>query len=167
MFRKIERFIFSPLLNALVICMFTIMAGAVFIQVIFRYVFHQPIYWSEELPRFMLIWLTFLGAVLATKNRSHLSITLIINRFSGTTKNVIQFLANLITLLFLFVVVWGGVVITHLTMPNRTAALQLPTGLFYLAAPVGTLMMIIYLIQQTVKLFRKSETPHNSEDPNK
>ena len=167
MFRKIGHFLSSHLLDTLVICMFTVMAGAVFIQVIFRYVFHQPIYWSEELPRLMLIWLTFLGAVLAVKNQSHLSISLIINRFSENTKNVIQLFANLVTLLFLLVVLWGGVIITHLTMPNRTAALQLPTGLFYLAAPVGTAMMIIYLIQQTLRLFRKSTTQkNNNEEPN-
>ncbi|OEU65986.1 MAG: hypothetical protein BBJ57_08540 [Desulfobacterales bacterium PC51MH44] len=154
MLSKLSNFLSVKLLNSVIIIMFVIMSGAVFIQVVFRYVLHQPIYWSEEVPRFMLIWLTFLGSVLAMKNRSHLSITLLINRFPKRTRLWIQCFANIMALLFLLVMVWGGVVITNLTMPNRSAALQLPTGLVYLAVPVGGILMIIYLARQTLDLFR-------------
>ncbi|MBW2147138.1 MAG: TRAP transporter small permease [Deltaproteobacteria bacterium] len=154
MLRKLGDFLAEKTLNFIIVVMFTIMAGAVFIQVVFRYIVHQPIYWSEELPRFLLIWLTFLGSVLAMKNRSHLGITIILNRLSAKKRLLVQFLANILVLLFLLVMVWGGTIITRLTMPNRTAALQMPTGLFYLAAPVGGVLMIIYLVKHTMELFR-------------
>ncbi|MBW2307888.1 MAG: TRAP transporter small permease, partial [Deltaproteobacteria bacterium] len=53
MLRKLGDFLAEKTLNFIIVVMFTIMAGAVFIQVVFRYIVHQPIYWSEELHRFL------------------------------------------------------------------------------------------------------------------
>ena len=153
MLRKIETILAVKTVNFVIVVMFTIMASAVFIQVVFRYIIHQPIYWSEELPRFLLIWLTFLGSVMAMKNQSHLSITLVINRLPVRIRAGVQFVANILVIVFILIMVWGGIVLTRLTMPNRTAALQMPTGLFYLAAPVGGVLMIFYLCKHTRNLF--------------
>ena len=143
-------------LNFIIVAMFSCMSVAVFIQIIFRYLLHQPIYWSEEIPRFFLIWLTFLGSAIAMKNRSHLSISLLTNRLAVQKRIWVQFFANLLSLLFISILVWGGIIITILTMPNRTAALQMPTGLVYLAVPVGGTIMIIYLLKNTIELFKEN-----------
>ncbi len=167
MLDKIINFLSVKLLHLIIIAMFAIMSGAVFIQVIFRYILHQPIYWSEELPRFLLIWLTFLGSVLAVKNRSHLSITVFVNRFPERIRIWVQCLANLAALIFLLVMVWSGIVIANLTMPNRSAALQMPTGLVYLAVPVGGILMIIYLARQTIDLLRSQKDKPAGRAPKK
>ena len=147
--------------------MFSCMSIAVFIQIIFRYLLHQPIYWSEEFPRFILIWLTFLGSAIAMKNRSHLSISLLTNRLSVKKRISVQFFANLLSLLFISILVWGGIIITILTMPNRTAALQMPTGLVYLAVPVGGILMIIYLLKNTIELFKKNNNKTKGKEEEK
>jgi TRAP-type C4-dicarboxylate transport system permease small subunit len=51
-------------------------AAVVFLQVVFRYVLRQPLFWSEELPRYLLIWMSFLAAALAQKTEAHINITL-------------------------------------------------------------------------------------------
>ncbi len=151
-----KEFLPIKFLNFIIVAMFSCMSIAVFIQIIFRYLLHQPIYWSEEFPRFILIWLTFLGSAIAMKNRSHLSISLLTNRLSVKKRISVQFFANLLSLLFISILVWGGIIITILTMPNRTAALQMPTGLVYLAVPVGGIIMIIYLLKNTIELFKEN-----------
>jgi len=151
-----KEFLPIKILNFIVVAMFSCMSIAVFIQIIFRYLLHQPIYWSEEFPRFILIWLTFLGSAIAMKNRSHLSISLLTNRLAVQKRMWVQFFANLLSLLFISIVVWGGIIITILTMPNRTAALQMPTGLVYLAVPVGGILIIIYLLKNTIELFKEN-----------
>lgn len=145
------------IINFIIILMFIFMSIAVVIQVIFRYILHQPIFWSEEIPRFILIWLTFLGSALAMKNQSHLSTSLFTNRLAKQKRMWVQFFANLLSLWFLLIVVWGGIIIVILTMPNRTTALQMPAGLVYLAAPVGGILMIIYLLKNTIELFKDSK----------
>ena len=154
-------------LNFIIVAMFSCMSIAVFIQIIFRYLLHQPIYWSEEFPRFILIWLTFLGSAIAMKNRSHLSISLLTNRLSVKKRISVQFFANLLSLLFISILVWGGIIITILTMPNRTAALQMPTGLVYLAVPVGGIIMIIYLLKNTIELFKKNNIKAKGKEEEK
>lgn len=154
-------------LNFIIVAMFSCMSIAVFIQIIFRYLLHQPIYWSEEFPRFILIWLTFLGSAIAMKNRSHLSISLLTNRLSVKKRISVQFFANLLSLLFISILVWGGIIITILTMPNRTAALQMPTGLVYLAVPVGGIIMIIYLLKNTIELFKENSNKAKGKEEEK
>ena len=154
-------------LNIIIVAMFSFMSIAVFIQIIFRYLLHQPIYWSEEFPRFILIWLTFLGSAIAMKNRSHLSITLLTNRLSVQKRKWVQFFANSLSLLFISILVWGGIIITNLTMPNRTAALQMPTGLVYLAVPVGGILMFFYLLKNTIELFKKNNIKTKSREEKK
>jgi len=154
-------------LNFIIVVMFSCMSIAVFIQIIFRYILHQPIYWSEEFPRFILIWLTFLGSAIAMKNNSHLSVSLLTNRLDVQKRILIQFFANLLSLLFLLILVWGGIKISILTMPNRSAALQMPTGLVYLAVPVGGVLMIIYLLKNSIELFKKNNIKTKSREEEK
>jgi len=144
-------------LNFIIVVMFSCMSIAVFIQIIFRYILHQPIYWSGEFPRFILIWLTFLGSAIAMKNNSHLSISLLTDRLAIQKRIWVQLFANLLSLIFISILVWGGIKITILTMPNRSAALQIPTGLVYLAVPVGGVLMIIYLLKNTIELFKENK----------
>jgi TRAP-type C4-dicarboxylate transport system permease small subunit len=162
-----KEFLPIKFLNFIIVAMFSCMSIAVFIQIIFRYLLHQPIYWSEEFPRFILIWLTFLGSAIAMKNRSHLSISLLTNRLSVKKRISVQFFANLLSLLFISILVWGGIIITILTMPNRTAALQMPTGLVYLAVPVGGIIMIIYLLKNTIELFKENNNKAKGKEEEK
>ena len=162
-----KEFLPIKFLNFIIVAMFSCMSIAVFIQIIFRYLLHQPIYWSEEFPRFILIWLTFLGSAIAMKNRSHLSISLLTNRLSVKKRISVQFFANLLSFLFISILVWGGVIITILTMPNRTAALQMPTGLVYLAVPVGGIIMIIYLLKNTIELFKENNNKAKGKEEEK
>jgi TRAP-type C4-dicarboxylate transport system permease small subunit len=101
------------------------------------------------------------------KNRSHLSISLLTNRLSVKKRISVQFFANLLSLLFISILVWGGIIITILTMPNRTAALQMPTGLVYLAVPVGGIIMIIYLLKNTIELFKENNNKAKGKEEEK
>ena len=46
-------------------------------QVLWRYVFNDPIYWSEELARYLFVWLTFLAASMAFRDHKHMAVDLI------------------------------------------------------------------------------------------
>lgn len=153
MLEKIINYISDKIIARIIVLFFIVMSGTVFIQIIFRYFLHQPIYWSEELPRVMLIWLTFLGAGLAMKNRSHLGITLLTSRLNIRAQIFVQIVAHFIMITFLVILAVGGVDVAMLTMPNRSAALQMPTGLVYLAIPVGSLIMILHIIVEIKRFF--------------
>ena len=68
-------------LHATAITLFVLMVGLVLAQVVARK-FFEPLVWSEELARYLFIWVAFLGWVVATERRSHIAITQLSERAS-------------------------------------------------------------------------------------
>jgi TRAP-type C4-dicarboxylate transport system permease small subunit len=125
-------------------------AVVVFLQVVFRYVLHQPLFWSEELPRYCLIWMSFLAAALAQKDDAHINITLGLSWMPDRARDIVRIATNLITLGFLGILLYSGVRVVDITVHHRSTALQVPMGAVYAALPVGALLMALYLILQVV-----------------
>jgi TRAP-type transport system small permease protein len=123
-------------------------ALVVFLQVLFRYLLRQPLFWSEELPRYLLIWMSFLAAALAQKHNAHINITLCLAPLSTRTRQVLKILTDTVILVFLWVLVYSGGLVTSITVHHRSTALQLPMGLVYAALPVGATLMSLYLTLQ-------------------
>jgi TRAP-type C4-dicarboxylate transport system permease small subunit len=131
-----------------------LIAAVVFLQVVFRYVLQQPLFWSEELPRYLLIWMSFLAAALAQKNEAHINITLALTPLSPRTRRAVMVLTNVLILAFLLILVYSGSLVTRITAHHRSTALQIPMGLVYAALPVGAALMILYLVLQIVRDLR-------------
>jgi TRAP-type C4-dicarboxylate transport system permease small subunit len=120
----------------------------VFLQVLFRYLLRQPLFWSEELPRYLLIWMSFLAAALAQKHDAHINITLCLAPFSTRARQVLKILTDAVILVFFWVLIYSGSLVTSITAHHRSTALQLPMGLVYAALPVGAILMSVYLLLQ-------------------
>lgn len=129
--------------------------AVVFLQVVFRYLLRQPLFWSEELPRYLLIWMTFLAAALAQKHDAHMSITLVVNWLSPRARRVVRILAHLVVLAFLGVLVHSGSLVTGITVHHRSTALQIPMAAVYVALPIGAALMMLYLVLQIVLELRQ------------
>jgi TRAP-type transport system small permease protein len=120
----------------------------VFLQVLFRYLLRQPLFWSEELPRYLLIWMTFLAAALAQKHDAHINITLCLAPLSTRARQALKILTDAVILAFFWVLIYSGSLVTNITAHHRSTALQLPMGLVYAALPVGAILMSLYLLLQ-------------------
>jgi TRAP-type transport system small permease protein len=130
-------------------------AVVVFLQVVFRYVLRQPLFWSEELPRYLLIWMSFLAAAVAQKQDAHINITLCLAPLAPRARRILQLLTNGIVLGFLGILVYSGGLVTNITAHHRSTALQLPMGFVYAALPVGACLMMLYLVLQIVDGVRR------------
>jgi TRAP-type C4-dicarboxylate transport system permease small subunit len=120
----------------------------VFLQVLFRYLLRQPLFWSEELPRYLLIWMTFLAAALAQKHDAHINITLCLAPLSTRARQALKILTDAVILAFFWILIYSGSLVTNITAHHRSTALQLPMGLVYAALPVGAILMSLYLLLQ-------------------
>ncbi len=92
--------------------------------------------WAEELPRLLLVWLTFVGTISAFAQRSHFSaglLQLVIP--PGRARREVTTLATLSSAVLLVVLAVTGWKIAGLTWSNRTTAMSMPMGLFYAAPP--------------------------------
>lgn len=138
------------LIERLLIVLCGCIALVVFLQVLFRYVLRQPLFWSEELPRYLLIWTTFLAAALAQKHEAHISIAFCLAPLPVRARAVVRIVTNLVFLGFLAVLVYSGSVVVGITAHHRSTALQLPMGVVYAALAVGAALMALYLMLQIV-----------------
>ena len=120
----------------------------IIVYVVFcRYALSFTPRWSEEIPRLLLVWVTFIGAVSAFVRNTHLCAGLTdLMVKPGRLRTFLALLARLATFLFLIVVFWSGWKITVLTWSHETTVLSWPSGLAYLALPVTAVDAFVALV---------------------
>ncbi len=123
-------------------------------QVFSRYVLASPSSFTDELAGFLLIWVGLLGAAYVAGKNEHLAIDLMLQKMKGKKKRNLQIIINLIVGIFaVFVMVFGGVwlVYTRFILSVKSAALALPLGYVYLIVPVSGLLILYYIIDNSLK----------------
>ena len=121
-----------------------------FIQVVLRYLFGTSIYWAEELARYMIVWLCFLGASMAVRDRKHAVMDLLLNYLGKKTRSIIEIFSAVVCIFFCVAIARLGwsFVASAKNMNSMASTLAIPIFWAYLAVPVGlSLMGIRYTLQ--------------------
>lgn len=116
-------------------------------QVVTRWVLQDPSSYTEELARYLLIWVGLLGAAYAAGQKLHLAIELLPSKLSERGRNVLELAIEGCVFLFAFaVMVVGGLRLVTLTLrfEQVSAALGVPLGYVYLAIPLSGLLIMFY-----------------------
>lgn len=118
-------------------------------QVVSRYVFQNPSSFTDELARYMLIWLGLLGASYVAGQEQHLAIDILLKRLSGSKGYRLKMMLHGLVLVFVLVVmVIGGGNLVYITyiLEQKSAALRLPLAWVYLMVPISGVIIIIYQV---------------------
>ncbi|HVR28111.1 MAG TPA: TRAP transporter small permease [Thermoanaerobaculia bacterium] len=145
-------------LEALLAALFAALTLDVGWQVATRFLLGRPSPWSEELARFLLIWLGLLGASYALGRRMHLAIELFARRVQWRRWSRRFTLAS--TLAFALAVLGAGgthLVALQLELGQRSAALAIPMGWVYLALPIAGGLMAFYTLAELAEGSRPEE----------
>ena len=121
-------------------------AVVVLLQVLMRYLVAQPNPWSEEVSRFAFIWVSLLGASLAVEHRAHFGFDQVTQKLAPRAQRAVETFAGGVVLAFALLLIGTGIALMHLTMGERSAALNLPIALVYAAVPVSGVLMVIHLL---------------------
>jgi TRAP-type C4-dicarboxylate transport system permease small subunit len=116
-------------------------------QVFTRFVLKDPSAWTEELARFLLIWVGLLGASYAAGKKMHLAIDVVIARLKSRTRDWAELAIQVFIFLFAGLVMAAGgwhLVDITLTLNQISAALQIKMGYVYLALPLSGLLIMFY-----------------------
>jgi TRAP-type C4-dicarboxylate transport system permease small subunit len=120
-------------------------------QVLSRYVVQNPSSFTDELSRYMLIWLGMLGAAYVAGQNQHLAIDILPNKLSGKPKMKLLILINSLVLLFALIgMVLGGSNLVYITyiLEQKSATLQIPLAYVYTIIPISGLLVVYYQIFQ-------------------
>ncbi|CAM3653893.1 MULTISPECIES: TRAP transporter small permease [Brevibacillus] len=148
--------VLTKVTNVLMAVCLSGMAILVFLNVVLRYAFDSGITWSEEMSRFLFVWLTFLGAIGALKDNSHLGVDMFIKKLPLVGKKVAFVLSNLIVLYVLWLVLDGSWKSTMISTKALSPAVGLPLSYIYgIGIVVSIGMAIIVLFNMYQVLFHK------------
>jgi len=131
--------------------MVAIMTVIIILQVFMRYFFLFSLSWSEEVARYLMIWVSFLGASLALKYGFHIGVEFVTNRISEKMRGWVNLMAKLGMLLFLIYFTIGGFRVSWAVRDQDSPALLFSMAYAYLSAPVGGFFMIIQLLHLLVE----------------
>lgn len=130
-------------------------------QVFSRFVLQSPSSITEELARYMLIWLGILGASYVSGQKMHLAIDLLSTKLNAKNKSYLEITIQFFVLLFaFFVMVIGGIRLVQitLTLNQISAALQIPLGYVYSVIPISGLLMMFYSITFIIEELSKNKS---------
>lgn len=147
-------------LEFLVVLILATMACLVFLNVVLRYGFNSSINVTEEVSRYLFVWLTFLGAILAFSDNQHVSVTMLTDKLSPLKRHMLRLLTDGIMLFCCYLIVQGGWTQFQLNINNLSPISEIPTGVTYLAAVVSGVLIAILIaarLVSTVAILVKGE----------
>ncbi len=131
--------------------MVAIMTIIIIIQVFMRYLFLYSLSWSEEVARYLMIWVAFLGASLALKYGFHIGVEFVTTRIPEKARLHVNLVAKLSILVFLIFFTIGGFQVSWAVRDQDSPALLFSMGYAYLSAPMGGVFMIIQLLNSLME----------------
>jgi TRAP-type C4-dicarboxylate transport system permease small subunit len=135
------------------------MVVMVFGNVVLRYAFDSGITVSEELSRFLFVWVTFLGAVVVMGGGGHLSFDLVVRALPRAGRRACRILSDLLMLLCCGVFLWGAWAQTLLNLSNAAPVSGLPLGWAYAAAVVAAAGLGLSVLADLVAALAGREGP--------
>ncbi|WP_431026813.1 TRAP transporter small permease [Lysinibacillus sp. LZ02] len=135
-----------------------IMVILVFIQIVSRVIMSSSFPWTEEVARFMMIWITFLGASVAFQYGAHIGVEALVDRLPAIVRKFFVIVVMLICLSFFVLLIVYGYELASGAFVKTSPALQIPMGYIYYIIPVSGVLMSLNLLDVTGKtLFSKKE----------
>lgn len=128
-----------------VMALMAILVAIVVASVLFRYVLLSPLTWSEEVGRYLMIWLGFLAASLAVRQGLHVGVDFVVKSVRPGLAVWLRRLAHGATAVFLLIVMGYGFVLVVNLWEQWSPVLIIRMTWPYLAIPVGSLLMLIQL----------------------
>jgi len=143
---------FNRIWDDFTLFLFICLLVAATLQVLSRYVLEAPLPWTEELARFLLVWVAFLGSASVARRKMHIAVEFFSNKFKGKVAGVVNTLLYLIMAIFLAILFYGTLVMFESSWPVHAGTMPwLRMSWVYLGAIIGVAVMLIYVLNHLVR----------------
>lgn len=134
-------------------------------QVISRYALKHSITWMEEAATILFVWMIYLGVSAAVTKRKHLRIDFLLDMMPFKIKRGMLIASNIIFALFNIYVSFIMFNVIKLLGTSQTTMLHIPQQLVYSIIPLGILLSVIRLVEDTIKLMKEDESNLGTSKP--
>jgi TRAP-type C4-dicarboxylate transport system permease small subunit len=135
-------------LNGLLVLLLALMVVLVFGNVVLRYAFDSGITVSEEVSRWLFVWMTFLGALVALKEHAHLGSDMLVSRLPVWGKKVCLVVGQLLMLYITWLLFWGSLAQARINWDVEAPVTGAPVALFYGAGVVFAVVSAGLILHQ-------------------
>lgn len=124
----------------------------------FRYILNNPLLWTDELARYLMIWMALIAASISIKRREHVGIKLIINRLPPLLQKIVTFITQIFMAYFLYILTREGYMAALRARTQISPALKITMFWPLLSVPLAGFFCLIQLIlQMIIDLTRRGE----------
>ena len=126
----------------------------VLFQVFNRFWFNLPAPWTEEISRYIFVWLCILGITRGVRDDLHIKVDLVVGLLPKKVQQSIDFFVNIVVILLLTVVLISGLKLLPLTVTRKAATINISMYYLYVGIPASAIVMIIYLLINNVNTLK-------------
>jgi TRAP-type C4-dicarboxylate transport system permease small subunit len=141
----------------LVVTMTVAMVLVTFTQVIFRGALNSPLAWSEEVARYLFVWIVFIGGAWTVSGDGHFRMDFLLSASRGRYRQALVWLSCLCMILFAVVMLVYGISLMFSVASQISAALRITMSIPYAALPISGLLIIIHALEFAVRASRQPE----------
>jgi TRAP-type C4-dicarboxylate transport system permease small subunit len=124
-------------------------------RIFLRYFLGIAWLWEPDFCRLLFIWIVFIGATVLYVGKGHLAVDFFLNQMQQNTREHMHFVIDLMTVIFLVVLVLRGIEVTKVRMRIPFDTWDLPTGYAYMAVPICSAIMIIVSLVRMAEYLRE------------
>ncbi len=147
--KKLERILENACAINLIIITIVVLLG-----VFTRYVLHNALSWTEEMTRFLIVYLGLIGAALALGKGSHSSIDILVNVSPAWLQVVFKVISHLTIVVFASVMVVFGIKLAY-TSGAHAEILPIPMWIPFLSVPLSGIIMFYYSLRSVIQELKK------------
>jgi TRAP-type C4-dicarboxylate transport system permease small subunit len=137
--------------TAALVLIVSVMTLVVFLQVVFRYALGRPLVWSEEMARYLFVWLSILGAALGVQKGGHFSLDFFQRMMPERGKRTLKILVHFLMGAVVVVILFQGITLVQMTRLQESPAMSISMAWAYASLPVGAGLMTVHLLAALVK----------------
>ena len=169
---------YCQMLSWLMVASLALMVVLVFTNVVLRYAFNSGVTVSEELSRWLFVWLTFLGGIVALHEGAHLGTDTLVSRLSVRGKKVCLVIGHVLMLFICWLMFSGSLEQTRINWDSTSAAMETSMGIFYASGVVFAVSATLILLNHLWRLLKgqlseteligireSEEEPYDAQNP--
>lgn len=129
------------------------MSICILLAVISRYVIKMPIPWTEEMARYLMIWVAFLSGSLGLRRGVHVGIVFLVRQTSRNLQLLLSIVGRILMTVFFIFVIYQGFKLTGLVARQLSPAMRISMSRVYISLPISSLFFVSFNIQLLIDDF--------------
>jgi len=123
-----------------------VMTVVLFAQITARYIFGTGLSWSEELARYLMVWVVYIGAAVVYRDNSHISVTVLEEIFGPLARRVLGIIQKLISAVFMGLVGWWSLAMLEFAALQTSPNMLIPMNYVYMVFPISSVLIVMRLL---------------------